>query len=151
MPFEIIFVCTGNTCRSPMAEALMRAALPHDKREKYLISSAGTNAIDDRPPSILASEAMNELGLDIDGHKSRALTSVMIDKADLILALSEGHLQSIHATFPGAAGKTFLLTEYSGLDKNTAGIQDPYGGDIDTYRSTRDEISRHITRIASKM
>jgi protein-tyrosine phosphatase len=148
--FEVLFVCTGNTCRSPMAEALLQNQLSFSKRKKYSISSAGTNATGSSHASILATEAMQAINIDISGHKSRQLTNEMVDRADLILALSETHAESVRGSYPKTEGKVFLLSDYSGMNKGSS-ISDPFGSDLDTYITTRDEISAHTSLIAAKM
>ena len=133
-----------------MAAALLQNALPPDKKGKYSISSAGTNADSGAPATKPSVEVMRELNIDIKRHKSRLLTKELTERADLILALAENHVESIKGSFPNAAGKVYLLSDYSGRNRGSS-ISDPYGGDADTYRTTRNEIAAHTSLIASKM
>jgi protein-tyrosine-phosphatase len=151
MAFNILFICTGNTCRSPMAEAFLKERLPPHKKGAYEISSAGTRAMD----GLLASESavivMKEKDIDLMAHKSRTLNENMMQKADLILALSDTHKEYVGRMYPDAAKKTFLLSEYADKNNPPHNITDPIGSDLAMYRKARDEIDRYIKMIAEKM
>jgi protein-tyrosine-phosphatase len=134
---KLIFVCTGNTCRSPMAEGLMRAMLPEDCG--WEVSSAGVCAAEGWPVSGHSVEALREKGIDISGLTSRTLTPELIDDADLLVTMTEGHRQAILAAVPQSGGKVFLLKSF-GVAQCAADIADPVGGSLDVYRRVRDEI-----------
>ena len=106
----ILFVCTGNICRSPMAEGLFRHAVA--RRGDYRVVSAGIGAIDGQPPSLHAIRAMKELGLDISQQRSRMLTANLVREADLIFGMTHNHVDSVLLLYPFAAEKTFLLREF---------------------------------------
>jgi len=117
---NILVVCIGNICRSPMAEALLKDALKN-KDKKYNISSAGLGAMVDHKPDKIAFELMLENSLDISGYRSTQLTQDMIQKSDLILVMESVHKELIEQKQPSAKGKVFRLGEWGSFE-----IADPY-------------------------
>jgi RpiB/LacA/LacB family sugar-phosphate isomerase len=139
----ILFVCTGNVCRSPMAEGLFRHAIKG--RGDFCALSAGVGAIDGQPPSAYAVEALRQLGIDISQHRSRMLTSELANQADYIFGMTHGHVDAINLLYPQAAEKTFLLREFDDtLDVFEKDISDPIGGSLDVYLECRDQIEQGI-------
>ena len=134
---KLVFVCTGNTCRSPMAEGLLRNLLPADCG--WEISSAGICAANGWPASENSVEALSEKGIDISGLTSQTLTPDRIAEADLLVTMTQGHRQAILEVAPKSEGKVFLLKSF-GTAKCAADICDPIGGSLDVYRRVRDEI-----------
>jgi len=134
---KLLFVCTGNTCRSPMAEGLLKHLLGPDRG--WEISSAGVCAVNGLPANPCAVEALRELGLDLSGHRSRHLSPELIDEADLLVTMTGGHRRAITAIAPESAGKVFLLKSF-GVAQCAADIYDPVGENLDVYRRVRDEI-----------
>lgn len=138
----VLFVCTGNTCRSPLAEVLARDAaaralgvppaevLAHG----LMFASAGTSTLDGMPASDGSREAAHEAGLDLAGHSSTALTPELLERASFVYCLAAGHRRAILAEMPEVAEKVAVLRP-DGLD-----IADPHGRDLQVYRRTRDEI-----------
>ena len=106
----ILFVCTGNTCRSPMAEALARRALAD--KPGWRIVSAGIGAINGQAPSAHGVTAMKEVGIDISGHRSQMLSGKLVREADHIFGLTFGHVEGVGFLYPEAAEKTFVLREF---------------------------------------
>lgn len=148
---RILFVCTGNTCRSSMAEALLRHSLLESGLEgKFHISSAGTSAFPGMPASHNAVQALEALGIDLSRHSSSAIDNDIIDKADLILAMTAAHKKRLLQFRPDIAGKTYTLAEYVGAE-GCKDIEDPFGGDLDTYINCRDEIRRYIEALVNKL
>jgi len=134
---KLIFVCTGNTCRSPMAEGLLRDLLPADS--EWEISSAGVCAAEGWPVSEHSVDALREKEIDIANSTSTTLTPALIDDADLLVTMTEGHRQAVLAAVPESEDKVFLLKSF-GVAKCAADIYDPVGEALDVYRRVRDEI-----------
>src|SRR5919108_5384639 len=139
----ILFVCTGNVCRSPMAEGLFRHAVKD--RGDFQVFSAGVGAIDGQPPSAYAVAVLKELGIDISKQRSRMLTADLVQMADYIFGMTHGHVDAINLLYPQAAEKTFLLREFDEtLDVFEKDISDPIGGSYEVYRECRDQIEQGI-------
>src|SRR5437879_292532 len=142
----ILFVCTGNVCRSPMAEGIFRLAT--QGRGNYRVMSAGLNAADGQPPSPYAVQALRELGIDISNLRSRAATPELIHQADYIIGMTHHHIETVMVAYPEAAEKTFLLREFDEtLDLFEKDISDPIGGSYDVYLSCRDQIEQGIVSL----
>src|SRR5213596_475189 len=139
----ILFVCTGNVCRSPMAEGLFRQAVKG--RGDFCVLSAGVGAIDGQPPSAYAVQALRELGIDISQQRSRMLTAELVSQADYIFGMTHGHVDAINLLYPQAVEKTFLLREFDDtLDVFEKDISDPIGGSLEVYLECRDQIEQGL-------
>ena len=139
----ILFVCTGNICRSPMAEGLFRHATKG--RSDVKVISAGVGAVDGLPPSENAVRALKEIGIDISHQRSRMLSAEAVMKADYIFGMTHSHVDAVMLLYPQAAEKTFLLREFDDtLDSFENDISDPIGGSLDVYRNCRDQIEQGI-------
>jgi len=142
----IVFVCTANSCRSPMAEVLCKrlladrlgCAIEDLESRGYSILSAGTSAFGDGPASHGAIEAMRRHGLDLSDHNSRALTPGLIEDADVIFVMARQHGDSIRSILPEATDRIRLL------DPTGADISDPVGGSVETFLECADTIQRGI-------
>src|SRR5690242_16306931 len=139
----ILFVCTGNVCRSPMAEGLFRHAVGGS--QDYRVLSAGVGAVDGQPPSPHAVRALQDLGIDISKQRSQMLTAELVQQADYIFGMTHGHVDAVTLLFPQAAEKTFLLREFDEtLDVFEKDISDPIGGSYEIYLNCRDQIEQGI-------
>lgn len=141
-----LFVCTGNICRSPMAEALFRLAT--QGRSDYRAVSAGLGAVDGQAPSAHSVRAMKDIGVDISRQRSRMLTAEMVKQADYILGMTHSHVDTVMLLYPQAAEKTFLLREFDDtLDPYEKDISDPIGGSYEVYLNCRDQIEQGIASL----
>ena len=140
---RVLFVCTGNICRSPMAEGLFRHNVRG--RSSFEVYSAGVGAMDGQPPSDYAVRALAELGIDISHQRSNSLSAELVSKADYIFGMTHSHVDDITLLYPQAAEKTFLLREFDEtLDFFEKDISDPIGGSYEVYANCRDQIEQGI-------
>ncbi|MEZ5303849.1 MAG: low molecular weight protein arginine phosphatase [Verrucomicrobiales bacterium] len=136
---RVLFLCTGNVCRSPMAEALFRELVK--ARGDYEVVSAGISAWDGQPPSPESQQVLRELGIDISHQRSNMLTPEMAAEATHIFGMTRGHLQAVHAYFPEAADKAYLVTEFAAQDAlRGRDVPDPIGMGVRVYAQTRDVL-----------
>ena len=142
----VLFVCTGNICRSPMAEGLFRHMA--SARGEFKVMSAGLGAMNGQAPSTYAVRGLKEIGIDISGQRSRMLTAQMVIEADYIFGMTHGHVDAINLLYPQAMEKTFLLREFDDtLQVFEKDISDPIGGSYDVYLNCRDQIEQGIVSL----
>lgn len=139
---QIIFICTGNTCRSPMAEGLFRL---HGGEEKTGLraASAGLYTQDGLPASENALMAVKELGADITAHRSHALTAEDVKTARYLVCMTGAHYDMLCERYPDCADKIFTLLSED--------VSDPFGGDLETYRRTAAQIDQGAKMVITQL
>jgi len=145
---RILFVCSGNTCRSPLAEAIARRILADSGKENVIVESAGTQAWQGAPASDESILIGVERNLDLSGHRSRRLTPPMVETADLVLVMSNEHLAQVREM--DSTANVYLLAGY-GSGETGRTIADPFGGDLEDYRETADLLERELTAILDRI
>ncbi len=139
---KIVFLCTGNTCRSPMAEGLFRA-LGGEEKTGLHAESAGIFTVDGLPASEHARTAAAEMGADLSGHHSRMLNSQIVADAKYLVCMTGAHYDRVLAEFPQAESKLFTLLPQD--------VSDPFGGDLDTYRQCAEQIRTGVSAIIERL
>jgi protein-tyrosine phosphatase len=151
VPKNILFVCSGNACRSPMADGLLKKLLADKGITDITVRSCGTAASEKYrvPPFVMA--LMTERGVDLGGHRSTQVTREMVDAAGLILVMDEQHLRYFSLYFPDAVSKVHLLKEYVGLGRKGREIFDPIGQPDEVYAAAAELIEKCIRKLLKKL
>lgn len=139
----VLFVCTANVCRSPMAAALFQARLKAEREdwEQWLVESAGTWAHEGQPASANSVKAMSARDLDISKHRSKEVSETFLEMFDLVLTMEKSHKEALRVEFPRLANRVFLLSEMSGP---AVDVEDPYGLTLKDYEKTAQEIEAYV-------
>ena len=143
---NILVVCIGNICRSPMAEGLLKHALAATNKGECVVSSAGLGALVGHPPDPKACQLMMKKGVDITGYRASQLNKEMIRKTDLILVMETAHKIAIEESEPSAKGKVFRLGEWGKFD-----IPDPYKQDLSAFIQSINLIEQGIALWVPKL
>lgn len=140
---RVLFVCTGNTCRSPMAEALLH----HHGKEQFDVQSAGVFAAVGSDASSHAKNALEEKGISI-AHSSQQVTEELLGWSDVVLTMTTGHRQLLLAQHPEVSEKVHTLYEFvEGTNKD---ISDPFGGSLAIYKATLEEMEQLVQTLVKK-
>ncbi len=138
---NILVVCTGNICRSPMAEYLLRARLP--ATGQWQVASVGLAAADGQPASAPALEVLAEQGIDATAHRSRMVRREWLEQAAYVLVMTRGHSAAILAQWPEFADKVYLIAGF-GPEGEVPDIADPIGQSTAVYRQVADQLKEAI-------
>ena len=140
---RVLFVCTGNICRSPMAEGVMIERLGQGGRPDISVSSAGIFANPGNIPEPFAVQVAREAGVDISGYRARVVNNDILSWADIVLVMESGQRGFISMAFPHQSGKVFLLGNFK-RSEGEGVIADPYGSSLEAYRTCFEEIREAI-------
>ncbi|MGC9001782.1 MAG: low molecular weight protein arginine phosphatase [Dictyoglomus sp.] len=140
---KIVFVCTGNTCRSPMAEYLFKDIMEKMNVYNIELTSAGIFAFEGREPSQFSVKVMLEKGIDISSHRSKRLTIDLVKEASIVYTMTKDQLFILKEMYPNFKNKILTLGEED--------IEDPFGLDIEKYREVRDKIEKEIIKIIENL
>lgn len=145
---RILFVCTGNSCRSPMAEIYFNALMKQRGRDDISAVSAGLCAVNGWTVSNQAHEVMRRFGLDASGFRSTAFTAQLAGECDMIIGMSASHVMAIKKSCPEIAGRVSLLLSCCGKDVD---VPDPYGGSVEHYAEVFSAMREALDALAEKV
>lgn len=146
---KVLFICTANICRSPIAEAIFNA-LAEDKGLDYRAESAGVAALTGEPIAPNSSVVLEEIGVYAKGHSARQVTAQMLEEADLSLAMSPRHVAELRRVF-GDSFQVQTLPEYAAGASSREGIPDPYGSTIATYRASARQLFEYVDLLVNRL
>ncbi len=137
---NILFVCTGNTCRSPMAEVMMIELLKKQGKKDVDVSSAGISVYTSTGASYNAILTMAKRDIDLSSHTSRQINAGMIEAADVVYTMTRSHRETLCRLYPKYSDKILTL--------NSTDVSDPFGGDLEEYQACADEIYAGLEKAA---
>ena len=150
---KIMFICTGNICRSAMAHWLMEKKIKDNNLNNIEVYSSGVFAEPGDKSTYSAIEVMEEYGVDLKNHEATHIMQSEVQEMDLILCATSSHKRSVLQMYPNLNGKVYTMKEYVNINKNEQDldIKDPWGYDIEIYRFCAAEIDRCLEKLIEKI
>ena len=148
---NILFVCTGNTCRSPFAQAFFTKLIHQKDLDAVAAESAGLTALPGDTATLTAQQAAAEHGVDLAAHQAKPVSKELVSGSDLILVMERSHESAIIANYPESAGKVRLLRHYGRFGSTQRGVTDPYGLQYDAYRFCFLDIEDAVTGLVETL
>ncbi|OGO41492.1 MAG: hypothetical protein A2W36_06840 [Chloroflexi bacterium RBG_16_58_14] len=140
----VLFICTANMCRSPLAEVIFRDLLrQRGQQSGWQVESAGVFALRGEPATELSRRVAAERRLDLSSHRSKPADAERLQRADLVLVMEPGHRELLLEEHPQFADRVYLLTEMAG---ESGSVDDPVGTTLENYRQTADRLTELLTR-----
>ncbi|MGH8018230.1 MAG: low molecular weight protein arginine phosphatase [Opitutaceae bacterium] len=148
-PGQVLFMCTANTCRSPMAAALLQHALAAEDEplRSIQVVSAGVSALDGYPPAANTIQALRKVGIPLDRHRSRRITQEMLDSSLAVFCMTEAHRAMLELQYDTSQTQVHLMGEF--MQNEDRDIPDPFGSNLQAYETCRDNMVEAIPSIVS--
>ena len=145
---NILFVCTGNTCRSPMAQGILKEKAKENGLD-IVVKSAGIYALDGQNASKNAVKSLALDDIDISSHRANIIHRDLVEEADLILTMGNSHREVLISKYDFIENKTYTLKKFAyGIDED---VRDPFGGDINVYNNTKEELKKALDEVVKKL
>ena len=147
---KILFVCTANICRSPMAEAIFNA-LAEDAKLAVRAESAGVAALEGELTAPKASEALEEVGIYVEGRRARQVNKAMVEEVDLVLTMNPRHVAALRRLSKDSSHKIYTLPEYAKGTPSEEGISDPYGLTMDAFQTCVRHLFEYLEQVVDRL
>ena len=142
--YVVLFVCTGNTCRSPLAAGALRVLLQRERPHAFDVLSRGTAAVTGYPATPHAIEAARMWEADLSDHRSQPLSAELVRQADLIFGMTSNHVREVLRLGPSAVGKTYLFKNFPSSSADGEAVEDPIGQPLRRYKEMSKEIGERV-------